>query len=121
MSQHNPDNAIREQNVMVPMRDGVRLAADVIRPEAPGRYPVLVTRGPYGKEGYVDNPHHSIWFFPKHGYVMVSQDRRARFGSEGESYDPLFQEIRDGYDTVEWAARQEVHHLRSTLHTSSCP
>jgi len=106
MSQHNPNNAIREQNVMVPMRDGVRLAADVIRPEAPGRYPVLVTRGPYGKDGYVDNPDHSIWFFPKHGYVVVSQDCRARFASEGEGYDPLFQEIQDGYDTVEWAARQ---------------
>ena len=91
---------------MVPMRDGVRLAADVIRPEAPGRYPVLVTRGPYGKDGYVDNPDHSVWFFPKHGYVVVSQDCRARFGSEGDSYDPLFQEIQDGYDTVEWAARQ---------------
>lgn len=106
MSQHHPNNAIREQNVMVPMRDGVRLAADVIRPAAPGRYPVLVTRGPYGKDGYVDNPDHSVWFFPKHGYVVVSQDCRARFGSEGESYDPLFQEIKDGYDTVEWAARQ---------------
>ena len=97
---------IRERNVMVPMRDGVRLATDIYRPDAPGRFPVLVTRGPYGKDGYADNQEHSIWFFPQRGYVVVSQDCRARFDSEGEYYDPLFQEANDGYDTVEWAARQ---------------
>ena len=99
-------NVVRERNVMVPMGDGVRLAADIVRPEAPGRYPVLVTRGPYGKDGYVDNPDHSMWFFSQRGYVVVSQDCRARFESEGEVYNPLFQEVQDGYDTVEWAARQ---------------
>jgi len=88
------------------MRDGVRLAADIFRPDSSGRFPVLVTRGPYGKDGYVDNPDHSVWFFSKHGYVVVSQDCRARFESEGDRYDPLFQEAQDGYDTVEWAARQ---------------
>ena len=64
MSQQSELPVIREKNVMVPMRDGVRLAADIIRPDRPGRFPVLVTRGPYGKDGYVDNPDHSIWFFP---------------------------------------------------------
>ena len=97
---------IRERNVMVPMRDGVRLATDIYRPDAPGRFPVLVTRGPYGKDTYADNQEHSIWFFPQRGYVVVSQDCRARFDSEGDYYDPLFQEAHDGYDTVEWAARQ---------------
>ena len=97
---------IREPNVMVPMRDGTRLATDVFRPDAPGRFPVLVNRGPYGKDIYIDNPDHSTWFFPKYGYVLLSQDCRARFGSEGESYDPVFQEAQDGFDTVEWAARQ---------------
>ena len=97
---------IRERNVMVPMRDGVRLAADVYRPAAPGRFPALVTRGPYGKDGYADNQEHSSWFFPQRGYVVVSQDCRARFDSEGDYYNPLFQEGADGYDTVEWAARQ---------------
>ena len=106
MPQNDELKVVREPNVMIPMRDGVRLAADIIRPEAPGRYPVLVTRGPYGKDSYLDNPDHSIWFFPKHGYVVVSQDCRARFKSEGDYYDPLFQEVNDGYDTVEWAARQ---------------
>ena len=97
---------IRERNVMVPMRDGVRLAADIYRPDAPGRFPALVTRGPYGKDGYADNQEHSIWYFPPRGYVVVSQDCRARFDSEGDYYDPLFQEAQDGFDTVEWAARQ---------------
>ena len=97
---------IRERNVMVPMRDGVRLATDIYRPDAPGRFPALVTRGPYGKDGYADNQEHSIWYFPQRGYVVVSQDCRARFDSEGDNYDPLFQEGQDGYDTVEWAARQ---------------
>ena len=91
---------------MVPMRDGVRLATAVIRPDAPGRYPVLVSRGPYGKDSYVENPDHSAWFFARHGYVVLSQDCRARFESEGDGYNPLFQEAQDGYDTVEWAARQ---------------
>ncbi len=106
MTQEGRLKVVRESNVMVPMRDGTRLAADIIRPDAPGRYPVLVTRGPYGKDSYVGNPDHSIWFFPSQGYVVVSQDCRARFESEGDYYNPLFQEVQDGYDTVEWAARQ---------------
>ena len=104
-AQRRQYQVIREPNVMVPMRDGVGLATDVVRPDAPGRFPVLVNRGPYGKDGYLDNPDHSIWFFPRNGYVLLSQDVRGRFNSEGE-YNPLFQEALDGYDTVEWAARQ---------------
>ena len=96
---------IREPDVMVPMRDGTRLATDVVRPDAPGRFPALINRGPYSKDSYLDNPDHSIWFFPRNGYVLLSQDVRGRFNSEGR-YNPLFQEALDGYDTVEWAARQ---------------
>jgi uncharacterized protein len=106
MAQQKEFKVIRERNVMVPMRDGVRLATDVFRPDASGRFPVLINRGPYGKDGYVENPAHSVWFFPQHGYVVLSQDCRARFESEGDYYNPLFQEAQDGYDTVEWAARQ---------------
>ena len=106
MASRREYKVIRERNVMVPMRDGTRLATDIFRPDAPGRFPVLVNRGPYGKEGYLDQPNHSMWFFPKNGYVFVSQDCRARFDSEGDHYDPVFQEALDGWDTVEWAARQ---------------
>jgi putative CocE/NonD family hydrolase len=106
MAQQSEYKVIREKNVMVPMRDGTRLATDIFRPDAPGRFPVLVNRGPYGKEGYINDPDHSMWFFPKHGYVFLGQDCRARFDSEGDYYNPVFQEAQDGWDTVEWAARQ---------------
>ena len=106
MAQEGQFQVIRERNVMVTMRDGTRLATDVFRPDAPGRFPVLINRGPYGKDDYVASPDHSVWFFPTHGYVVLSQDCRARFESEGDYYNPLFQEVQDGYDTVEWAARQ---------------
>ena len=106
MAQPKKYRVVQERNLMVPMRDGVRLATDVLRPDGPGLFPVLVTRGPYGKGGYLNNPDHSVWFFAENGYVVVNQDCRARFQSEGDSYQPLFQEGNDGYDTVEWAARQ---------------
>ena len=106
MAQEGNFKVIRERNVMVPMRDGTLLATDVFRPDAPGRFPVLVNRGPYGKDDYIAAPDHSVWFFPSHGYVVISQDCRARFESQGDYYNPLFQEVQDGYDTVEWAARQ---------------
>ena len=105
MAQPKEYRVVQERNLMVPMRDGVRLATDVLRPDGPGPFPVLVIRGPYGKDGYLNNPDHSVWFFAEHGYVVVNQDCRARFQSEGDSYPPLFQEGDDGYDTVEWAAR----------------
>lgn len=101
-----PEEVICDSNVEVPMRDGVRLECDVVRPRTPGKYPVLVVRSPYGRDAYVDDPGHSVWFFAQRGYAVVTQDCRARFGSEGEGYDPLFQEVEDGYDTVEWTARQ---------------
>ena len=106
MAQEGNFKVIRERNVMVPMRDGTLLATDVFRPDAPGRFPVLVNRGPYGKDDYIAAPDHSVWFFPSHGYVVISQDCRARFESQGDYYNPLFQEVQDGYDTIEWAARQ---------------
>ena len=92
MAKQKTYKVIYEPNVMVPMRDGTRLATDIFRPDAPGRFPVLVNRGPYGKDQYISTPDHSTWFFPAHGYVIVSQDCRARFGSEGDYYNPVFQE-----------------------------
>ena len=96
---------IREKNVSAKTRDGTTLYAEVVRPDAPGRFPVLVSRTPYNKDpGLDDNPNHSAYYFAQRGYVTVIQDCRGRFASEGE-YSPLFQEVADGYDTVEWAAR----------------
>lgn len=94
---------IIEKNVPMRARDGVTLYADVYRPDAPGRFPVLVARNPYGKDGRAD-PNGSTQFYARYGYISVVQDCRGRFTSEGD-YDPIFQEVADGYDCVEWAAR----------------
>jgi uncharacterized protein len=93
---------IVERNVPARMRDGVTLRADVYRPEGDGRHPALLLRLPYGKDFVTDFGDHE--FFVPRGYVVIVQDGRGRFASEGE-FTPLFQEIDDGYDTVEWAAR----------------
>lgn len=95
-----------EKNVMVRMRDGVRLATDIYRPAAQGRalsgrFPVLVYRTPYNKDG----ERRAGIFFAEHGYVVIAQDCRGRFGSEGE-FTLLGSDGPDGYDTIEWAAQQ---------------
>ena len=89
--------------VMIPMRDGVRLAADVWLPEAPGRYPVLLARTPYMKTGLGLNQ----WatYFAKKGYVFVIQDTRGRGDSEGR-FNFFFPEGKDGFDSIEWLAKQ---------------
>ena len=93
--------AVIERNVSVPMRDGIILRANIYRPDRGGPYPVLVTRTPYGKSGSFDQ-------FVKAGYIVVSQDVRGRYDSEGK-YESLWKfgthDAEDGYDTVEWAAR----------------
>ncbi len=93
-----------ERNVPMRTRDGVTLVADIVRPDAPGRFPVLLSRTPYGKDARSQDPNGSNWFFARCGYIAVTQDCRGRFNSEGD-YTPLFQEVTDGHDAVEWAAR----------------
>jgi uncharacterized protein len=92
-----------EKNVPMKTRDGVTLYADVIHPDMEGRFPVLLSRTPYSKKG-LDDPNGPNHLYARHGYISVIQDCRGRFESEGE-YDTIFQEIADGYDAVEWAAR----------------
>ncbi|MCS7265124.1 MAG: CocE/NonD family hydrolase [Armatimonadetes bacterium] len=97
--------AVKKQTVMVPMRDGVRLATDIYLPEGDGSFPVILLRSPYDRkigEGIAHDAVHS-------GYVMVIQNTRGRFGSEGENlpfeadgwWGPF-----DGEDTVEWLMKQ---------------
>ncbi|HTV55129.1 MAG TPA: CocE/NonD family hydrolase [Terriglobia bacterium] len=98
------------KNVMVPMRDGVRLATDVYLPArngspAAGRFPVLVCRTPYGKTPSTPGPRNAGDYFARRGYAVVIQDCRGRYNSQGEFYIDV-NEGADGYDTVEWAARQ---------------
>ena len=83
-------------------RDGVVLRADVYRPDGPGRHPVLLSRLPYDKAGR--RRPGDIDVFVDHGYVVIIQDTRGRFASDGDTYVPLVPDANDGHDAVEWAA-----------------
>jgi putative CocE/NonD family hydrolase len=101
LRQVSKGNAGAEQ-LMVPMRDGVKLHTVVWRPEAPGRYPVVLTRG-YNPTGpaYADG-------FVKAGYVYVGQATRGHGSSEGGDgvATRFFADGQDGYDTLTWIAAQ---------------
>jgi uncharacterized protein len=97
--------------VMMPMRDGVRMATDLYFPaqtDAPdvrisGELPVILIRTPYNKRA--DTSRQLGEYFAQRGYVVAIQDCRGRYRSEGTFYF-LAQEPEDGYDTVEWIAAQ---------------
>ncbi len=88
-----------EMGVPVKMRDGVTLRADIYRPDADGKFPVLLQRTPYNKSGGTNFGHRAA----ARGYVTIVQDVRGRYTSEGEWYT-FVHEAEDGYDTIEWAA-----------------
>ncbi|HJS58593.1 MAG TPA: CocE/NonD family hydrolase [Vicinamibacteria bacterium] len=88
-----------ETGVIAKMRDGVALTADVYRPADGGRFPTLLQRTPYDRRGEVM----AAYDLAAAGYVVIVQDVRGRYGSEGE-FDPFRHEAEDGYDSVEWAA-----------------
>ena len=95
-----------EREVMVPMRDGIRLATDVYRPAAggrplDGRLPVILVRTPYDKRGTAVAGR----YFATHGYVFVAQDTRGRYGSEGV-WHMLTDDGPDGVDCAAWIGRQ---------------
>jgi putative CocE/NonD family hydrolase len=94
--------AIRQLDVNVAMRDGVRLSANVFYPVASGRYPAILLRTPYDKGGDITPNFQS---FVDHGYAVVVQDVRGRYDSGGV-FEPINQEIQDGDDTLNWIARQ---------------
>jgi putative CocE/NonD family hydrolase len=90
-------------DVEATMRDGVVLRSTVYRPVGSGRYPVLLSRTPYGRDGGMDAMYFDVLRAVRHGYVVIRQDVRGRYGSEG-GFTPSLQEGADGYDTVQWAA-----------------
>jgi len=94
------------KDVMVPMRDGVKLACDIYWPAlnakpAEGRFPAILERTPYGKAGV------ESWarFFVPRGYVAIGQDVRGRYNSEG-TWRPFRDDGHDGYDTAQWIGEQ---------------
>jgi hypothetical protein len=88
-----------ERNVIMKTRDGVALKADIYRPVGEGPFFVLLQRTPYSKDSTAGTARKAAL----RGYMVVVQDVRGRYASEGEWY-PFKHETQDGYDAVEWAA-----------------
>jgi hypothetical protein len=99
-------NMVASTNVMVAMRDGVRLATDVYLPAAnvgaaTDKLPVILTRTPYNKNG----ARRIADYYTRHGYAFVAQDTRGRYASEGE-WHMLTDDGPDGVDCAAWIGRQ---------------
>ncbi len=99
-----------QKNIEITMRDGTILRHNMTRPDIDGKFPVLLERSPYNKEGGSENGVGSPEFFAARGYVVIIQDVRGRFASDGDFYpfkDDGNGPNKDGYDTVEWLAKQD--------------
>ena len=100
-------NIIVERDVMIPMRDGVKLAGDIYRPDDGKPHPTLVNIQPYDNDMFLVT--HELLFSPliaaQKGYAVLSVESRGRAGSEGE-WRPYGDEGHDAYDVIEWAAKQ---------------
>lgn len=99
---------LAEQNVMVPTRDGTRMATDIYRPARNGapvneRFPVLLMRTPYDKTGSKAQAE----YFAQRGYVVALQDIRGTYKSEGKFAKVQPADAPDGYDTIAWLAKQK--------------
>jgi uncharacterized protein len=103
-----PYEVIRaEHDLMIPVRDGLKMATDVYRPArngvpVEGRFPVLLNRTPYDKGSLAAQAE----TFAKAGYVVAVQDLRGRYASEGKFLKVQPADATDGYDTIEWLAKQ---------------
>jgi len=100
-------DVVLEKDVMVRMRDGIALATDLYRPAhggrvLEGRFPALLMRTPYDKE--VRSASFATYFASR-GYVVVIQDVRGRYKSQG-AWRPLTDDGNDGYDTAGWIGHQ---------------
>ncbi len=91
-------------DVSAEMRDGTILRANIYRPAGEERWPVLLTRTPYGKDFPNASPVLDPLLAARRGYVVIVQDTRGRFASAGE-WDPMRNEALDGVDTIAWAAQ----------------
>jgi len=101
------DSVVVERNVMIPTRDGARMSTDVYRPARNGvaitdKLPVLLNRTPYEKSTLVDQAQ----YFAQRGYVVALQNLRGRYESEGVFAKVQPKDATDGYDVIEWLAKQ---------------
>jgi putative CocE/NonD family hydrolase len=93
-------------NLRVPMRDGVELALDVLRPDVDDPLPVVLLRTPYDKVLARTASPELYERLAERGYIVAFNDCRGRFNSDGV-FRPYFDEADDGFDTVEWIAGQD--------------
>ncbi|MBI3210947.1 MAG: CocE/NonD family hydrolase [Candidatus Solibacter usitatus] len=96
-----PAQEFTQRDASVPMRDGVKLASTVFLPSRPGPYATLLVRTPYNRGGVS----RLATYLAGRGYAVMTQDCRGRFQSEGSFY-AFVNEGEDGYDTIEWIAKQ---------------
>ncbi|MBS0282385.1 MAG: CocE/NonD family hydrolase, partial [Proteobacteria bacterium] len=94
---------LMQSNVRVRMHDGTTLATDIYRPDAPGKFPAILQRTPYNR-AMAMAPGDAKWFAER-GYVVVLQDVRGKYDSDGAFY-AFKNEADDGYDTDEWFGSQ---------------
>lgn len=90
-----------QSGVKIPMRDGVKLATDIYLPAGVEKAPLILVRTPYKKE----MSDLQARYYARRGYAFAIQDVRGRFASEGV-WEPFVHEAKDGYDAIEWLARQ---------------
>jgi putative CocE/NonD family hydrolase len=96
-----PVDIVIQHAVPMKTRDGVTLYADIYRPKTSDKFPVILMRTPYDKSvNWAVSP---VFKMVSRGYIVIIQDVRGRYTSEGEWY-PFKHEQADGYDSVEWAA-----------------
>ncbi|MBT8300266.1 MAG: CocE/NonD family hydrolase [Maribacter sp.] len=103
--------AIVDQKVMMPMRDGIRLATDIYRPKSAEKVPIIFSRTPYNFNSWGDGKQRTrtaqrAYEAVKRGYAYVVQNERGRYFSEGE-WDILGTPLTDGYDAFSWMKDQE--------------
>ena len=99
-----PANLRVEYDVKTNMRDQVSLSSDIYFPIGTGPWPVILIRTPYNNQ-MPELIIESATYFAQNGYVVVSQDVRGRFDSDG-IFEPWVNEFNDGYDTIEWIGKQ---------------
>ncbi|MDX1943438.1 MAG: CocE/NonD family hydrolase [Saprospiraceae bacterium] len=102
--------AVIDQKVMMPMRDGIRLATDIYRPKGTQKVPVIFSKTPYNFNSWGDGEmrtgtYNAAYEAVKRGYAYVVQNERGRYFSEGD-WDILGPPTTDGYDAVEWLSKQ---------------
>jgi putative CocE/NonD family hydrolase len=102
--------AVIDQKIMMPMRDGVRLATDIYRPKTEEKVPVIFSRTPYNFNSWGDGEQRTrtaqqAYEAVKRGYAYVVQNERGRYFSEGE-WDILGVPLTDGYDAFSWMSNQ---------------